>query len=111
MRRRGELIVASPLRDVFPQTRQAGAVSGASLLLVLYIAPNVVTDNAERWLKSKHHITQHSKRVAHWYLFGVLDLRPLRVLTGAPVSLSTKGRQTGERSPSAAAPWKIMPTG
>ena len=58
MRRRGELIVASPLRDVFPQTRQAGAVSGASLLLVLYIAPNVVTDNAglrreDRWLKSK----------------------------------------------------------
>jgi hypothetical protein len=46
MRRTGELIVASPLRDVFPQTRQAGAVSGASLLLVLYIAPNVVTDNA-----------------------------------------------------------------
>ena len=46
MRRRGELIVASPFRGVFPQTRQAGAVSGASLLLVLYIAPNVVTDNA-----------------------------------------------------------------
>ena len=39
-------MVASPLRDVFPQTRRAGAVSGASLLLVLYIAPNVVTDNA-----------------------------------------------------------------